>query len=280
MKAEVLPAIRRTPTHRNAALLACAVALALGQQQATMAATQIDLGTAGDFAVLAGSGITITGPTTITGDIGTFPTPSITGLANLTLIGMNHGGDAVTQLAKDDLVTAYNIAAGLAYDVTYGAAHDLGGSILLPGVYNGISSLFLTGTLTLDAQGDPDAVWIFQTGSTLITASDSTVKMIGGAQACHVFWQVGTSATLGVTSDFAGNILALTSATLNTGATVDGRVLARNGAVTLQENTITEAICVASPVDIPEAGTTTGLLALGAGVALFLKFRRSQAAVA
>ena len=216
-----------------------------------MAQTSVNLGTASDFAVLAGSGITNTGATTINGNVGTFPTTSITGFGTVTLNGINHGGDVVTQQAKTDLVTAYNDAAGRSPTQTYAPASDLGGLTLINGVYNNPTSFGLTGTLTLDAQGNPDAVWIFQTGSTLTTASGSNVSLLGGAQACHIFWQIGSSATLGTATNFAGNILALTSITLNTGATVDGSVLARNGAVVLDANSITVAVCAPTPTPGP-----------------------------
>ena len=127
----------------------------------------VNMGTASDFAVLAGSGITVAGAvntTVITGDIGTYPTTAITGLQNVTLNGVNHAGDAVTQIAKDDLVLAYNDAAMRPADATYAGGFDLVGLTLHPGVYSDASSLFLSGTLTLDAQGDPDAVFIFQAG--------------------------------------------------------------------------------------------------------------------
>ena len=141
---------------------------------------------------------------------------------------MNHAGDAVTQSAKNDLVTAYNDAAGPFSN--YNLRPDLrprwGLTNLTPGVYNDPSSFGITGTLTLDAEGDPNAVWIFQAGSTLITASSSSVVSKDGiGDPCNVFWQVGSSATLGTDSDFVGTILALTSITANTGATVDGRLL-------------------------------------------------------
>lgn len=267
-------------TKSSSLLLALAITAAL-QPRASAVPAPINLGTAGDFAVLAGSGITITGPTTITGDIGTFPTPAITGFGNVTLTGANHADDAVTQLAKDDLVTAYNAAAGLSYDLTYGGGFDLVGLTLPSGIYNGSSSLFLSGTLTLDAQGNPDAVWIFQTGSTLITASASVISLIGGAQACHVFWQVGSSATLGTDSSFVGNIMALTSITLTTGATVEGSLLARNGAVTLDSNTITEAICLPTgPAEVPETADTLAVLAAGAGLLVLNGLRRRGVATA
>ena len=208
----------------------------------SQAATSVGLGTAESFAVLAGSGITNTGPTTVTGDIGTFPTTTITGSASITLIdGVNHAGDAVTQGAKTDLTTAYNNAAGQASNATVSA--DLGGQTLVPGVYTSASTLGLTGTLTLDAAGNSDAVFIFKAGSALTTASSSQVALLNGAQACNVFWQVGSSATLGTNSTFRGTILALTSITATTGAVVDGRLLASNGAVTLDANTITRSVC-------------------------------------
>src|SRR5579864_1629199 len=134
---------------------------------AAAAASAVPLGTAASFAVLAGAGITNTGPTTVTGDLGTFPTTTMTGSASLTVTGTNHAGDAVTQGAKTDLVTAYNTAAG--EGPTSPIAADLGGRTLKPGVYNSASGIGLTGTLTLDAGGDPNATFVFQAGSTLTT---------------------------------------------------------------------------------------------------------------
>ncbi len=214
----------------------------------------VGLGTADDFAVLAGESITNTGPTTITGDVGIHPGTSVTGFETVTLDGELHETDDVAEQAKVDLVTAYDDAAGRT--VTETIATELGGGDpLIPGVYDSDAGTFeITGTLTLDAQGDPNAVFIFQMESTLVTATDSSVSLINGADACNVFWQVGSSATLGTGSSFVGNILALTSITLNTGATVEGRVLARDGSVTLQANTITRAVCTAAA---PEDTTTT-----------------------
>lgn len=227
-------------------VLAAMFFLSLGQALAT--ATRVNLFTADGFAVLSGAGITNTGATTITGDVGTYPTTTQTGFGSVTITGTNHTGDAVTQGAKTDLVTAYDNAAG--QGPTTPIVADLGGQTLNPGVYNSGSSIGLTGTVTLDAAGDKNAVFIFQAGSTLTTASSSRVSLINGAQECNVFWQIGSSATLGTSTSFVGNIMALTSITLNSGATVIGRVLARNGAVTLDTNTITKATC--------EAGTDGG----------------------
>jgi len=198
----------------------------------------VQLFTGGGFAVLSGAGITVTGPTTITGDIGSFPTPTITGFENVTQDGVNHTGDAVSQQARIDLITAYDDASGRTPNTVYSPIFDLGGLTLTSGVYNDPSSFFITGILTLDAGGDPGAVWIFQAGSTLITAENSSVALVGGALAANVFWQVGSSATLGAGTDFSGNILALQSVTLNADASVVGRVSTQNGAVTLDNNTI------------------------------------------
>jgi len=211
---------------------------------ASAAAVAVPLGTAAPFAVLAGAGITNTGPTTVRGDLGTYPTRTTTGDATITTTGKKHGGDAVTQGAKDDLRTGYTTAAGEGPPSPITA--DLAGRTLTAGVYRSDSSLGLTGALTLDAGGNPDAVFVFQAGSTLKTASASRIVLSNGAQACHVFWQVGSSATLGTGSTFRGSILALTDITVTTGVTVDGRVLARNGAVTLDTDTITTPSCIAS----------------------------------
>lgn len=260
MNASELLASVQCGAKRSSMGLILAAAVMFPGHEATALPASVELGSAADFAVLAGSGITLTSPTTITGDIGTYPTLTMVGLGYLTLNGTNHAGDAVTQAAKGDLTLAYADAAGRAPTTVYGA-QDLGGLTLTSGVYQGSSSFGITGTLTLDGGGDPNAVWIFQAGSTLITASGSAISLIGGAQAGNVFWQVGTSATLGTGTDFAGNILALDSITLNTGATVDGRVLARNAAVALDDNTIV----------IPEARS---LLLLGLGVAVLFAYRR------
>ena len=247
------------------------VALVSGAQAA---ATTVPLGTADSFVVLAGAGITNTGQTTLNGDIGTFPTTSISGSGTLTITGANHAGDAVTQGAKTDLVTAYNTAAG--EGPTSPIAADLGGRNLAPGVYNSASSIGLTGALTLNAGGDPNAVFVFQAGSALTTASGSTINLVNGARACNVFWQIGSSATLGTGSVFRGSILALTSITATTGATVEGRLLARNGAVTLDTNTITRATCAA----VTATSATTSAKAVAAKKAAAKKATAAKKAAA
>ena len=236
---------------------------------AEAAQAPIGLGAAGSFAVLAGSGITNTGATTVNGDMGTFPTPSETGFGSVTLTGTNHAGDAVTQQAKTDLTTSYQVAAGSGPGTS--VPTELGGRTLTPGVYSG-PTLGITGTLTLNTLGDPSAVFIFQAASTLITSSTSAVTVLNGGTACNVFWQVGSSATIGTDSHLIGSVLALTSITATTGATISGRLLARNGAVTLDHNTITTPTCaVATSVTTtispgPKAsGTNTGGSNLGGG---------------
>ncbi len=204
----------------------------------------VGLGTADSFAVLGGAGVTNTGPTVVNGDLGTWPNPAVTNFPPGTVNGTIHAGDAVAEQAQSDLTTAYNDAAGRTPVTTIDT--ELGGETLTPGVYDSESTTFeITGTLTLDAQGDPNGVFIFQMASSLVTASSSNVSLLGDAQACNVFWQVGSSATLGTDSTFRGNILALTSIEVQTGVTVDGRVLARNASVTLDDDVITRATCAA-----------------------------------
>ena len=226
------------------AVIALGAAVILPTSSSGAAQAVVNLGTATSFSVLAGSGITNTGATTISGDVGSYATPSETGFSTVTLNGTNEGGDAVTQQAKTDLTTAYNTAAG-AKPFTNEAV-ELGGTTLTPGVYRSPGTFGITGTLTLNTQGDPNAVFIFQTASTLISASDSNVVVLGGGTACNVFWQIGSSATLGTGSQLIGSVLAVASITANTGATIEGRLLARNGAVTLDHNTITTPVCAAA----------------------------------
>jgi hypothetical protein len=206
-------------------------------------ADEVILASAASFAVLAGSTVTNTGSSIITsGDLGVWPGSAITGFPPgiVNAPGTTHNNDAVAAQAQSDLTLAYTSLAALSStsDLT---GKDLGGLTLPPGVYSFANSAQLTGKLTLDAQGNPNAVWVFKIGSTLTTASGSSVTFINqGSNANNgLFWQVGSSATLGTNTDFEGNILALSSITLNTGATDEcGRILARNAAVTLDTNTI------------------------------------------
>ncbi len=197
------------------------------------------LGTAANFGVLAGSTVTNTGASVISGNLGVSPGTAVTGFPPgiVTPPGTIHSADAAAAQAQVDLTTAYVAIAGTptTTDLT---GQDLGGLTLTPGVYGFTSSAQLTGPLTLNALGNPNAVFIFEIGSTLTTASNSSVLFSNSASSCNVFWQVGSSATLGTTTAFGGNILALTSITLNTGANVSGRLLARNGAVTLDGNNV------------------------------------------
>jgi len=219
---------------------------ATGQANTFSAAAAPTLGTEQSFAVLGGSTVTNTGSSVITGNLGLSPGTSITGFPPGIVTGETHATDAVALQAQTDTTATYIDLAGQACDTTISA--DLGGRTLTSGVYCSATSMGLTGALTLDAGGDPNAVWVFQMGSTLTTAVNSSVVLTNGADACNVFWQVGSSATLGTTTSFVGNIFALTSITLNNGASVSGRVLARNGAVTLDNNVITAPVCGVTPV--------------------------------
>ena len=197
------------------------------------------LGTAQDFAVLGGSTVTNVGSTTLFGDLGVWPGSSITGLGSVTITGTVHQTNATAELAKADALTAFNAIAALSFtnDLT---GIDLGtAGVLTPGIYFFSSSAQLTGALTLDALGDPNAQFLFLIGSTLTTASSSSVNVINGGAGSGVFWQVGSAATLGTGTSFAGNILASQSITLNTAATIlCGRALALTGAVTMDTNTV------------------------------------------
>jgi hypothetical protein len=223
----------------------------------------IDLGNAAPFAVLAGSTVTNTGPTVITGNLGVSPGAAITGFPPGLVIGTIHSADAVAAQAQSSLTTAYNFAASEPPNAIL-TGQDLGGLTLTPGVYFFADSAQLTGTLTLNALGNPNAVFIFQIGSTLTTASNSSVVFTNGGRGYNTFWQVGSSATLGTATSFTGNILALTSITLNTGANINcGRALARNGAVTLDTNNVFIGTpCESAPPEVPEPSTFL-LLATG-----------------
>jgi hypothetical protein len=210
-------------------------------------AAQISLGTAQSFGVLGGSAVTNTGATTVNGNVGVSPGTAVTGFPPGVIVGgAIHSNDGVAVQAQNDLTTAYNniAATPCTADLT---GQNLGGLTLTPGVYCFSSSAQLTGALTLDALGNPNALFLFKIGSTLTTSSGASVTVINGGSSCNrVYWQVGSSATLGTGTSFAGDILALTSITLTTGANTTGKLLARNGAVTLDTNNVNT--CGAGPV--------------------------------
>lgn len=195
----------------------------------------------GGFSVLAGSAVTNTGSTTVSGDVGISPGTAVTGFPPGLASGTIDIADSAAAQAQAALTAGYIDAAGRSGATT--VSGDLVGKTLTAGVYKSTSSLAVTGNLTLDAQGDPNAVFIFQIASTLTTGSGSHIILANGASACRVFWQVGSSATLGTYSDFKGNIMALTSITITTGVNLEGRALARNGAVTMDTDVITGCTC-------------------------------------
>lgn len=199
---------------------------------------QVNLGTAFSFAVLAGTTITNTGPSTISGNIGVSPGTSITGFPPGTVInGVIHAADAVALQAQSDLTTAYNAAAGLPPNTDL-TGQDLGGKTLVAGVYSFSTSAQLTGPLVLDGKGNSSSVWVFQIGSTLTTAAASSVLLVNGGSPCNVFWLVGTSATVAASNTFVGNILALASITEGADSSFNGGLYALHAAVTLAENDV------------------------------------------
>lgn len=216
-----------------------AVAVLLCCQRASAGEAPVPLGSAASFAVLAGATVTSTGITTITGALGSGPGTAVEGFPPGTVSGMIHAGDPAATQAEADLTAAYNDAAGRTV-APITVAGNIGGQTLAPGLYKSTSSLAISsGDLTLDAQGDANAVFIFQMASTLTTTSGRQVILSGGARPANVYWQVGSSATLGTSTVFKGTIMAQISITLQTGATLHGRALARIGAVSLDANTVT-----------------------------------------
>jgi hypothetical protein len=256
------PAAPRRPQVRAGRYTLRAGAVLLGlcssllfASSALAAAASVGLGTATPFSVLGGSTVTNTGPTTMFGNLGLSPGSSVTGAPHV--LGETHVDDAVAIAAKNSLTTAFNDAASRPSNGSAGT--DLAGQVFLPGVRTASSSLLLSsGSVTLDAQGNPAAVFIFQIGSTLITGSNTSVSLVNGAQACNVFWEVGSSATLGTGTRFVGTVMALASITANTAATIHGRLLARTGAVNLDTNTITTSTCASSETGSGGGIETTG----------------------
>ncbi len=225
-------------------IFALSLVVVLFAHQNTIAGqSPVYLGSADSFAVLAATGVTSTNGGEINGDVGVWTgTSFVEGVPPVIVNGTVHLGVPVAEWAQADLTTAYNDAAGRTLDVIVVADGELGGKTLAPGLYRSAPGSFAITSvdLTLDAQGDANAVWIFQMpSSTLTVGNGRQVILAGGARADNIFWQVGSSATIGTTSVLKGNILALASITLNTGASMDGRALARTGAVTLDGNVIT-----------------------------------------
>jgi len=251
-------------------------------------AQNFSLGSAQGFAVLGGSTVTNTGNSVISGNVGVSPGSAITGIPPGTVNGAIHAGDAAAVQAHNDATTSFHVLEALSptQDLT---GQDLGGLTLLPGVYKFGSAAQLTGTLTLDSLGKSDALFVFQIGSTLTTASASTVHSINGGNDCNIFWQIGSSATLGSATAFKGNLLADQSITLNTGASIlSGRALALNGAVTLDTNAISIEGCPVVPGPAGTFDTTvqeslvpepSGLVLFSAGLPLCgLLLRRRRVA--
>lgn len=211
---------------------------ALSCAQNAITGPGVPLASAASFAVLAGSTVTNAGATSVTGDLGVSPGTSVTGFGPGTVTnGSIHAGDPVAAQAQSDLAIAYGNAAGRGNPSAVPA--DIGGTVITPGNYQPSTSLAISGNVTLDGQNNPNSVFIFQIPSTLTTAVNSTVTLINGTNACNVFWQVGSSATLNTATAFKGTIMAASSISLGTGATVNGRVLAESGAVTLLANSVT-----------------------------------------
>ena len=252
---------QRTRVRRRAAVgtaMGASVLLAwtlAGQSAAFAADAPVGLGTAASYSVLGGATVTNTGPTTLSGDLGVNAGSAITGFPPGEAFGATHAGDKESGQAQLDLTTAYNDAAGRAS--TASVAGDLVGQTLVSGVYTSAGPLSVSGALTLDGQGNPNSVFIFQVASDLITATASSIVLANGAQACNVYWQVGRSATLGTASTFTGTILALTSVSVTTGTTVEGRALARNGQVSLDTNVFTSPGCATAPASATASPTAS-----------------------
>jgi len=288
--------------YRRSALFACVVVGFLLLQPASAALAfanpaTVELGTAATFSVLAGSTVTNTGATVISadagvgGNLGVSPGTAVTGFPPglVTLPGTTHAGDATAATAQTDAGTASVDAAGRTPNQTFDPIYDLVGQTFTAGVYKAPTSLAVGGagaTVTLDGENNPDAVFIFQIGSTLVTGASSTVALINGAQACNVFWQVGSSATLGANSTFNGTILATASASLGSGVNLQGRVLASTGAVTLIDDTINTPACAPSSgvAAAPLFGSTSRVVVLaaflgGIGAVLLVRRNRRRASV-
>ena len=257
---------RRIPGRPILVILVVAAALGSSPQAVSAALAPVALRTAGAFAALAATTVTSAGASQVAGDIGVSPGTAVTGFPPGTLTGSIHANDAVSTQAQADLATAYADAVARTADSDL-SGQGLGGLTLDPGVYKFGATAQLSGDVTLDGGGDPDAVFVFQIGSTLTTAANSSVTLINGAQACRVVWQVGSSATIGADTTFAGSVLAFTSITAVAGSAFDGSLLAQGGAVTLDTNVFTPSACAPGTVSITSPGASDFLPASITGVA-------------
>jgi len=279
------PPLRTAIFTRLAPIALLAALFAAAPLRAAMAqATAPSLGDAQSFAVLGATTVTNTGPSVITGDLGVSPGTAVTGFPPGTVVGGTiHSNDAPAINAQSANLVAYGSLASQACNNPIST--DLSGLTLAPGVYcfSSSASLATTGTLRLDGGGNPNAVWVFQIGSALITGSGSSVVLINGAQNCNVFWQVGSSATIGTGSTFVGNILANTSVTLTTGAIVSGRALAYTGAVTLDSNQVAVSTCNSSVGLLPPTVSKAfnpAIINAGGSSALTITLSNANAAAA
>ena len=248
------PVCSKRPRRTGVAL---ALLLAFASLPVTAHAADVDLGAASPFVVLGSSTVTNSGPSVLHGDLGLAPGTAVVGFGSPAVVnGATHVNDGVANDAQFDLSTAYDVAAGQAVppanDLT---GTNLGNRTLIPGAYRYTSDALLTGPLTLDAGGNADARFYFLITSALTTAPGSSVQLINGASACNVFWQVGSSATLDTTTAFKGNLMAYASIWLENAATVDGRLLALNGEVTLINNVLDSSMCTSDTTSPPDDTT-------------------------
>ena len=251
-------------------MVAAVTTIATDVPGAAAMTTPVELGAASSLAVLAGAGITNTAAvpyTVVNGDMGACPTATITGFPPGVLNGTVVSAPDCSA-AQADVATAYAAAVALTPTTLWPPITDLGGRTLTTGVHNSPSSFGIGGTLTLDGEDDPNAVFVFQAGSTLITGVSSHVVLVNGAQACNVFWQVGSSVTLGVDSTFAGSLLVASAITVNTGVAVEGRLLAIGAAITLDSNTVTRPECATGALTLAQTPSAGTALVEGTAVAM------------
>jgi hypothetical protein len=252
------------PTYLRRAGIAFVMAIAFAVIPAVAQAAPVNLATVNPFVVLGGTTVTNTKASVLNGDLGVAPGTALTGFDVAVVNGATHANDGVAKTAQADLTTAYNVAAEQPVSGGNDLSNtDLGERTLTPGAYGFTSSAQLTGALTLDAKGDPNAQFVFEIAEGLTTAPASSVVLVNGASPCNVFWQVGSSATLDTTTVFQGNLMALTSISLNNGASVIGRVLARNGQVSLINNVLTRPLCATGSTTPPSGEPPSGTVPSG-----------------